>query len=341
MSAPFALLAVWWGLLLPAHQVGLSRGVYTLVDNDVVAELQLASGDVRAIAPGTPMLDAPPGTALSPASLQPFGDAVVVTVDGRLCPGGIEAARVVDRDGVEVAMRMRCDAAGRIEVDARWLLRLPPGHRHVASVGAAAERRDVLLHGEASTLTITGPATPTRVGFVALGVEHILLGIDHLVFLLALVVVGGRWRDRIAIVTAFTVAHSVTLALAVLGVVAPAAGWVEPAIALSIVVVGVENFFVVDLRGRWRRAGIFGFIHGFGFAGALAEVGLPTDDVPTRLLAFNVGVELGQLVFLVVLLVPLEALRRGGWFGVRAVRVVSVAVVLLGAGWFVARIAGE
>jgi hydrogenase/urease accessory protein HupE len=173
-----------------------------------------------------------------------------------------------------------------------------------------------------------------------MGVEHILLGFDHLVFLLGLILVGGKWRSLLLVVTAFTVAHSVTLALAALGIWAPSPRIVEPAIALSIAYVGVENYFVKDADGRWRITLPFGLVHGFGFAGALQEVGLPEGDVPKALFLFNVGVELGQLAVLAVTLPLLAAARRRGWLTARGVKAASAAIVLLGVFWFVTRVAG-
>ena len=132
-----------------------------------------------------------------------------------------------------------------------------------------------------------------------LGVEHILTGADHLVFLLGLILVGGSLRSLVGVVTAFTLAHSITLALAALSIFAPSPRLVEPAIALSIAYVGVENLFVNDASKRWRITFPFGLIHGFGFAGALREIALPRAQLPIALVSFNLGVELGQLGVLV------------------------------------------
>ena len=147
-----------------------------------------------------------------------------------------------------------------------------------------------------------------------LGVEHILGGIDHLAFVAALLLLVGIDRRLVATVTSFTLAHSITLALAVLGLARLPASAVEASIALSILLVAAEG-----LDGRptltrtypWAVAFTFGLLHGFGFAGALADVGLPPDQVPLALLCFNVGVELGQLAFVgVVALVWIVGLRR-------------------------------
>ena len=133
------------------------------------------------------------------------------------------------------------------------------------------------------------------IAFFRLGVEHILTGYDHILFLFALILRGGRLRSLLGIVTAFTVAHSITLALAVLGVVVVPSRIVEPVIALSIAYVALENIFRRRAAsGRWVVSFVFGLVHGFGFAGALLELGLPPSGLIGSLVFFNLGVEAGQ-----------------------------------------------
>jgi hypothetical protein len=163
-----------------------------------------------------------------------------------------------------------------------------------------------------SSPSFTVAAAPSRLGiattYVALGIEHILGGIDHLLFVLALFLLVGATRELVTTITAFTLAHSATLAAAALGFVHVPSAPVEAVIALSIVFVAAE--IVHGLAGRpgltarrpWVVAFIFGLLHGLGFAGALAEVGLPPHAIPLALLGFNVGVELGQLAFVAGLL---------------------------------------
>ena len=153
------------------------------------------------------------------------------------------------------------------------------------------------------------------VTYLKLGVEHILLGVDHLLFVLALILIARNTRELIKAITAFTVAHSVTLAAAALGFVHVPPKPVEAAIALSIAFVALEIIRARDgesgiaARAPWLVAFAFGLLHGFGFAGALSEIGLPTGHIPVALLFFNVGVELGQLLFVAVVL-SLAALVR-------------------------------
>ena len=192
------------------------------------------------------------------------------------------------------------------------------GHT-VAIKGLSATSTDVLVRIETLGGTMqTERLSPTRTTFVVqatpdasevaatylrLGIEHILFGFDHLLFVLALVILVRGWRRVVATVTAFTVAHSLTLAAATLGLVSVPGPPIEAAIALSIVLVAVEIVNArrgtpsLAARWPWLVAFCFGLLHGFGFAGALAEIGLPHHAIPIALLFFNLGVEIGQLAF--------------------------------------------
>jgi hydrogenase/urease accessory protein HupE len=222
---------------------------------------------------------------------------------------------------------------------------LAPGHRHMARLFRAGKAQVKVVDRDHAVWTLDAAGQSSRAAawstawsMLELGVEHILTGWDHLLFLLGLIIVGGRVRSLVGVVSAFTVAHSITLALAATGVYAPSPRLVEPAIALSIAYVGVENFFVQDASRRWRITFPFGLIHGFGFAGALREIALPHAQVPVALLSFNLGVELGQLGVLAVALPLVLTARRAPAFGTSGVRVVSGAIAVAGAVLFVVRI---
>lgn len=181
-------------------------------------------------------------------------------------------------------------------------------------------------------------ALPSLREYFRLGVFHILTGFDHLVFLLGVVLIAARTRTVLAAVTAFTLAHSVTLALSVLGVASVSPRLVEPLIALSVAYVGLENFWLRDADKRYRLTFAFGLVHGFGFAGALSEIGVPQDNAAPALALFNLGVEAGQLLVLTGVWPLLLWLRRFDFS--RIVRVVNVAIVVLGAGWALERTLG-
>lgn len=176
--------------------------------------------------------------------------------------------------------------------------------------------------------------------FVPAGIHHILIGPDHLLFLIGLLLLGGSIRQLLPVVTAFTVAHSITLSLAALNIVLPPARVIEPAIALSIVYVGTDNLMVG--RGRDVRAWIacaFGFIHGFGFANVLREMDLPARALGWSLFSFNVGVEIGQLLVVVAVASALAALRsRSESAGRQLAFAGSLVVVAAGAFWFIQRV---
>jgi hydrogenase/urease accessory protein HupE len=354
-----ALLLALAGLLAApeasAHKVGLSRGDYTLRGRALVAELTFEKGELAGAAPAA---DANRDGELSAAELgsgkAAIGEALInhlkVEGDGARCAGSIVEARPTEGDGVQVSLLFACPAPPRtlaLEIDFFELL--AHGHRHLGSLTSGDRAIDLVAFASHRSFSIEGesgggpPGPPTHqdAGVGALfrmGIEHILTGYDHLVFLLGLVLIGGRLRSLLAVVTAFTLAHSITLGLAALGLVTLSPRLVEPAIALSIVYVGVENFLVTSAEKRWRITFPFGLIHGFGFAGALAEISLPRAKVPLALLLFNLGVEAGQLAVLALLLPLLAWLRGQAWFATRGTRVISGGIVAAGLWWFAARV---
>jgi hydrogenase/urease accessory protein HupE len=250
-------------------------------------------------------------------------------------------ARGDQRFGIRPVLPAHCTPvvppAGNLTGDAwieRAIVRCPGGldGHAVAIDGLTATLTDVLLRIErrdgttqTSRLTPASPSAevmpaPGRLDvawtYLRLGVEHILLGFDHLLFVLALLILVGPNRRLVGTVTAFTVAHSLTLAAATLGLVHVPVGPVEATIALSIAFVAAEIVHarrgIISLTERkpWIVAFSFGLLHGLGFAGALAQVGLPQQAIPLALLFFNVGVEVGQLLFIATMLGIGAAVRR-------------------------------
>lgn len=216
----------------------------------------------------------------------------------------------------------------------RWRIRVPGGltGKEIAFPQLASQRIDVLVRVvRADGTAQVGRLTPVERQFAVtaspgafevahtytvLGIEHILLGFDHLLFVLALLLLVRDVKRLVITITAFTVAHSITLAAATLGLVHVPGPPVEASIALSIMFVAAE--IIHGAQGRpgltaqrpWIVAFTFGLLHGLGFAGALAEVGLPEKQIPTALLFFNVGVEVGQLLFIAAVLVAMALWRR-------------------------------
>jgi hydrogenase/urease accessory protein HupE len=245
----------------------------------------------------------------------------------------------------------------------RWLAKCPGGidGGELVIAGLEATVTDVLVRYERNngttqiarltpdepTLVLTESESWLRVAstYFVLGVEHILFGIDHLLFVLALLMIVDGWRKLVATITAFTVAHSVTLAGASLGLVSMPQQPVEAVIALSIVFVAMEIVHWrqgrpgLTRRAPWIVAFAFGLLHGFGFAGALSEIGLPEHAIPSALLFFNVGVEAGQLAFVAAVMLAWAGLKRvrpPTW----AWRVPVYGIGGMAAFWTLERIAG-
>ena len=278
---------------------------------------------------------------------------------GRDCPLSPQDL-LVDRhsDGAYAVLRFRaeCAAGGPLAVDYRLLFELDPLHRGLVRLTTDGGVRAAVLSPDGSTRTFAADrpsALREWLSFAGEGVWHIWIGFDHLLFLVALLLPAvlrreaGRWRpqeslrvvlvDVVKVVTAFTVAHSITLSVAALGLVALPSRWVESAIAASVVLAALNNLFPVVGRGRWLVAFGFGLVHGFGFADVLGDLGLTAGSLVAALFGFNVGVEAGQLV-VVAAFVPLAfALRRRAFYRHGLLTGGSILILLLAAGWFVER----
>jgi hydrogenase/urease accessory protein HupE len=227
------------------------------------------------------------------------------------------AARSRDGDSVVERYRLRLvgGLAGRT-LDARAGV----GSAEVLVRIATGDGRTVTGRIVPGRTSFTVPVAPARLGvavtYLGLGVEHILTGADHLLFVLALALLVRSSAALVKTVTAFTAAHSLTLALAALGLMRVPSAPVEAVIALSIVFVAREVWLLarghpgLGARRPWPVAFAFGLLHGLGFAGALGQVGLPATDVPLALFTFNLGVEVGQLMFIVVVLALMRVSPR-------------------------------
>jgi hypothetical protein len=227
--------------------------------------------------------------------------------------------------------------------------------QHESYVDFGAGRVEVLRRGRQQIPLALETAAPDRLRqigvFLVEGVLHLALGYDHLLFLLTLLLVSGEvarregmkksLRSVVMIVTAFTLGHSVTLIAAALDIVQLPVRWVEAAIALSIALVAVLNVTRPSAgRSRIAIAGLFGLIHGFGFSNVLRELSLPTGDRVLGLLAFNVGIELGQLAFVVLVMGPLAWAASHDWYRRAVIHGGSTAIAAVGMFWFIERIVG-
>lgn len=338
-----------------AHQGSVALVALTARGRDVDARVGLAAADLA------DALGMMPGFALSRADALDARDEVaayvrgglrLATSDGRPCAPEGGARAVVVSEGLawrlELALRWRC-AAPADALRARYDLFFArdPRHRGVVTLDARGGPHRAVFDVAHREAELGRPASTRAVmaRFVAMGAEHILTGWDHLALLVALLAAASArplreaWRAVLGLVTAFTAAHSITLAAATLGWVSPPGRLVEVAIALSILAVCAENLRGAAPRGRVAVTFAFGLVHGFGFAGSLAEVGLPATAVAPALLAFNLGVELGQVAALLAAWPALRALTRALGHR-RAVVATSAALGVAAAWWAAQRAAG-
>ncbi len=285
--------------------------------------------------------------------------------DGRCVPTLVDHALDHHSDGAYLVLRLKasCKVGDRLVLGYTLFTEMDPTHRGVARIGFgdAAPQLVVLdpAHGPA-TIAKSGSAgaagndSPFAQGFFPAGVHHILIGYDHVLFLICLLLPavlvardGGwvpvdRWSDalrRVLItITAFTVAHTLTLALAGLRIVELSPRLIEPAIAVTIIFTAIGNIRPNRFRESAAMPFVFGLVHGFGFADVLHELDLPLGQFVWALLRFNLGVEAGQLLIVAVVLLPLYLLRRKSWYRTRVLIPVSVLAMLLAAVWFAERV---
>jgi hydrogenase/urease accessory protein HupE len=350
------LLITCIGATAEAHQVNLSTARVEMRPQRLVAvEVALKGSDADRLA-GTHVFDEqknlvdPARIAASAAAIAAYVGAHVAVsgTDGTLCPPGV-AEVVADGDGVIIRNSFSCrNVAGDLVYRSTVLTANDRTARQVVLIGAGENAPQALLDDTHTTVTLSAAAPPlwvTMRRYLVTGIEHIFLGYDHIAFLIAIVLWAQRLWPVIKIVTAFTLAHSLTLSLAALQIVVIPSTLVEPAIAASIVFVALENFFSRDVGGRWRVTFAFGLIHGFGFAGALQEFGLPANAVVPALAAFNIGVEIGQVAIVSIVVPALMAvdqvLAADRAVPVRAAPLVyalSTAITVLGGYWLLTRV---
>ncbi len=249
-------------------------------------------------------------------------------------------------DTVAVDLAFSCSAA--IEaITIRYLLffDFDPRHRAVGSFEQGGRSEQFVLDARFNELTFEVSRTESRpwieafAALVWIGVEHILFGLDHLLFLVALLMLPARPASLVATVTGFTIAHSLTLALAWFDLIAVPGRIVEALIALSIAVVAAENLFRKSGSRRWIEASLFGLVHGLGFYGSLKSLDLAGAGMVSRLAGFNLGVELGQLAIVAAALVPLTLWWRQSWYRRSAIGL-SLVLIAVALYWTVERLAG-
>ena len=316
------------------------------IEGTLVAHIVDLAHDLNVEPPET-LLDAKVAESKKDAIAELVRARLTVVADGQ--PFALELLRVEplpDRQALSCELRLKTNAkpaALRIQCA---LFPYDPQHQTFLNVYEAGS----LVHQEIFTQDhqIFVYRTGDRQGwmsvvkeFIPAGIYHIFTGPDHVLFIVGLLLLGGSLLRLLSIVTAFTIAHSITLSLAALNLVNPSPRLIEPAIALSIIYVGIDNL-MVGKTGRDVRAWIaffFGFVHGFGFAAVLREFGLPREALGWSLFSFNFGVEIGQACIVVVVASLLAAIRnRNQELARRILNVGSVCVIVAGTYWFVQRV---
>jgi hydrogenase/urease accessory protein HupE len=346
---PGPLLFIVLGMVLTlgarvmrAHDPGLSALDVSVNGATIVASVAISAADVTQIAQAA-------STEPSRAIRDLVRGAVRLSIDGVPVPVANQDVALSD-DGARIRISYVTPASSvqnqRLEVSSDLPARIARGHRQLLVVTTAgrtvAERvLDARSSAVLVDLVVAQPSLPQQAwSFFSLGIHHILSGYDHLVFLAGVILGACSIRALVLALTAFTAAHSISLMLVVLaGVDAPPAV-VEPLIAASIAWIGIENLLHERLRARWWLVFGFGLIHGFGFAGALTELGLGARvrDVAVALLSFNGGVEAGQLLVAAALLPLVSLMRSRPAWQARLAPLCSVLIVVAGGYWLIGRL---
>ena len=317
-----------------AHQTSISYSELAVRGREIRAQFQFALADLKS------QMDTPDALHVERLLL----DSFVIKGCARQ-PGATVAPD--GADGVVIGALWLCpEPPDELHVRVGFLDSFPIGHVHLSRVSFAPDevsQRAAQLEEPSFDVQRSRSVQREFVRFLRLGIEHIFTGTDHIAFLIGLLLLGGSLKTLAKIVTAFTLAHSVTLALAALDIVAPSPRIVEPLIAASIVFIGVENLLALRrgaseaaLRHRWLVTLFFGLVHGFGFASVLRELQLPRAVLATGLVSFNLGVECGQLAIVLCAVPLLRQVRAFRPFAPAA----SACIAALGAVWLAQRLIG-
>jgi hydrogenase/urease accessory protein HupE len=269
---------------------------------------------------------------------------ITLRTDHRLVLEWTDVVPVPDDQALRFTFRVSREQPGALTISTR-LFPYDPNHQTFINIYEGDDLRQQVIFSSGTPehtyyLGTTEGAIEVMKTFIPSGIRHILIGPDHILFLVGLLLLGGSWGALIRIVTAFTIGHSVTLSVAALNLFSPPPSIIEPAIALSIVFVGADNLVRGDGRDlRAWAALVFGLVHGFGFANVLREFGLPREALGWSLFSFNLGVEIGQLAIVSVVASLLAAIRRRSMAaGYRVAYAGSVVVIAAGTYWFVQRV---
>ncbi|MEE2900764.1 MAG: HupE/UreJ family protein [Myxococcota bacterium] len=338
-----------------AHEVGVSAGYYDFKAKSPVAYISIAQVDLLRI---FPRIDADLNGDISPSEIaaqtststfvRSWSRGIISTTDAEECETKLVSAKKADEDGLLIELRFSCgNSFDQLKLRTVFVKRFPANHRHLVRVNLPGGLYETTMGPKKTTLLVNSAAqtvesnkTGRFIDLFVFGLEHIVTGYDHLLFLLGLILVAMRFRELVFLVTAFTVGHSITLAVAALNVWTPNSGIVETLIAASIVYIGAENIAVKKPKHRWYLTLLFGLVHGFGFGGMLKLHGMSSDQMILDLLGFNLGVEIGQLFCLTVAVPILAIIRRKNWFEKQVLLGVNILVIFAGLYWLQERLRG-
>ncbi len=341
-----------FGAWVQAHDPGLSTATLKIANERLNAQLTFAPADVQPLLP----MDVDQNGQVTPAEFavtrarlrELAWDALEVRLDGQRVPATDVIVQLDDHDNLQIQLNFPFRVATHLTVRSTFLGDLPLGHRQYLSLrddhGNLLGEFLLDAKNNAFETTLTESAASESVPlsfkqFLLLGVEHIATGYDHLLFLFGLLIVGTSFLSVGKIITSFTVAHSITLALATFHLVHLPPSVVEPLIAVSIIYVGIENIFHRNLERRWLLTFAFGLVHGLGFASVLRELGIGFDGsgIAVPLVSFNLGVEVGQVAIAAVALPLIWKLKQRPSFVARYAPACSVVVIVAGTYWLIER----
>lgn len=355
---PATVLALLFSIALVtpalAHDPGLSNIELRLAGGQLIAFLAFNRTEIQPLVAMDANGDGrytPEEFAAARPKLEALANAMLeITANGQRLTVLGSRAELDELNDVLFYVTYGGDTTLPIKAKSLLLPQLAGGHRHVISLRGEQGQTINEQILDAAHDTFDSSANPADGGahqaaafsfseFVKLGIEHIFTGYDHLLFLFALLIVGGSLKEAAKIITSFTLAHSLTLAVATLGWVNLPSTIVEPLIAASIVYVGIENLVRHRYEKRWLLTWCFGLIHGFGFASVLRELGIGANGrgVAMPLFSFNLGVEIGQIAIAALVLPLIWHLHKSPVFVKRYVPVFSVLVALAGAFWLIQR----
>jgi hypothetical protein len=266
---------------------------------------------------------------------------IAVSAEGVALPlevGPFRVGRGLDsKDVFESTLRFRAQKPiADLAIRCEPLTDLGPDHKTLAKISRNGDVEQFVFEKGVTYQRATADFVGYLVQFLKLGIVHIFTGYDHILFLLGLLLVGGSFLAVVKIVTSFTLAHSLTLSLAALGIVNMPARLIEAGIAFSIIYIALENLLFKEFNRRWVVSFLFGLVHGFGFANVLKEMHLPRAALISSLFSFNAGVEVGQIAVVLLILPVLGMVRRSKAHGA-VVTSASCVILVAGLIWFYQR----